>query len=71
MTPSQMTSSIMSILGTGGLFIYFSAICALNTLFVVLMVPETHGQTFSAMRPCGLPALGPAVLLPAGLQPLK
>jgi len=43
----QITSSMMTLLGPGGLFLYFSSVCALNTLFVALMVPETHGQTFS------------------------
>merc|ERR550525_1468507 len=45
----QMTASIMALLGTGGLFLYFAFVCAANTIFVVLMVPETHGQTFSSL----------------------
>jgi len=45
----QMTASIMALLGTGGLFLYFACVCAANTIFVVLMVPETHGQTFSSL----------------------
>jgi len=46
----QMTASMMALLGTGGLFLYFAFICAANTIFVVLMVPETHGQTFSSLE---------------------
>jgi MFS family permease len=46
----QMTASMMALLGTGGLFLYFACICAANTIFVVLMVPETHGQTFSSLE---------------------
>ena len=45
-----MTASMMALLGTGGLFLYFACICAANTIFVVLMVPETHGQTFSSLE---------------------
>ena len=41
-----MTASIIALWGTWGLFLYFASICAANTIFVVLMVPETHGQTF-------------------------
>ena len=46
----QMTATMMSLLGTGGLFIYFACVCAANTIFVVLMVPETHGGTFSSLE---------------------
>merc|ERR1719309_880573 len=45
-----MTATMMSLLGTGGLFIYFACVCAANTIFVVLMVPETHGGTFSSLE---------------------
>jgi len=46
----QITASMLALLGTGGLFLYFSCVCAANTIFVVLMVPETHGQTFSSLE---------------------
>jgi len=43
----QLTAPLMSLFGPEGIFLYFAAISALNTLFVLAMVPETHGETFS------------------------
>ena len=42
----QLTAPLMSLFGPEGIFLYFAAISALNTLFVLAMVPETHGETF-------------------------
>ena len=37
----------MTLFGPDGIFLYFAVVSALNTLFVLAMVPETHGETFS------------------------
>jgi hypothetical protein len=37
----------MSLLGSAGIFFYFSSVCFIMTVFVAAAVPETHGQTFS------------------------
>ena len=42
----QLTSSLLAVLGTGGLFLYFSGMSVVNTLVVAFMVPETHGLTY-------------------------
>ena len=42
----QLTSSLLTFLGTGGLFLYFSGVSVVNTLVVALMVPETNGLTY-------------------------
>ena len=44
----QTTGPIINLVGNSGLFIYFCTICALKTLTVVMLVPETHGRTFAA-----------------------
>jgi len=43
----QLTGPLMSLFGPDGIFLYFASVSALNTAFVVIMVPETHGETFS------------------------
>ena len=45
--PLQLTEPLMSLFGPDGIFLYFAVVSALNTLFVLAMVPETHGETFS------------------------
>ena len=44
----QTTGPIITLVGNSGLFIYFCSICALKTLVIVILVPETHGRTFAA-----------------------
>ena len=46
-SPLQLTEPLMSLFGPDGIFLYFAVVSALNTLFVLAMVPETHGETFS------------------------
>jgi len=42
----QLSSTLLQLLGTGGLFLYFSAVSVLNLIVVVVFVPETHGLTY-------------------------
>ena len=42
----QLTSPLLAVLGTGGLFLYFSGVSVVNTLVVAFMVPESHGLTY-------------------------
>ena len=46
----QITNVLLSLLGAGGLFLYFCLVCAVNTVFVVLVVPETQGQTYAKFQ---------------------
>ena len=48
----QLTSSLLAVLGTGGLFLYFSGMSVVNTLVVAFMVPETHGLTYLESKEC-------------------
>ena len=43
----QSSSLILAHLGTGGLFLYFCAVCAAMTIFIVIAVPETGGKMYS------------------------
>ena len=42
----QLSSTLLQLLGTGGLFLYFSGVSVLNLIVVVVFVPETHGLTY-------------------------
>ena len=48
----QLTSSLLAVLGTGGLFLYFSGVSVVNTLVVAFMVPESHGLTYLESKEC-------------------
>lgn len=43
----QTTQPIMELVGSSGLFTYFCTVCAVNTIFIAVFVPETHGKLFS------------------------
>jgi len=43
----QTSNMIMGWLGTAGLFLYFSGICMLMTLFIAVCVPETGGKMYN------------------------
>ena len=43
----QTSGLILGLLGTGGLFLYFCAVCGAMTIFIVLAVPETGGKMYS------------------------
>ena len=45
----QTTNPILAAVGNSGLFIFFCAVCALNTIFIALFVPETHGKTYISL----------------------
>ena len=40
-------SLVLAHLGTPGLFLYFSGVCGLNTIFIAVCVPETGGEMYS------------------------
>jgi len=42
----QLTTVLISLLSPGGLFLYFSCVCALYCVYVTMMVPETHGRLY-------------------------
>jgi len=44
---AKLSDLLLSFLGPSGLFVYFSSVCGLHTVFVTLMVPETHGLLYS------------------------
>ena len=46
----QTSSLLLGLLGTGGLFLYFSGVCGAMTLFIVLCVPETGGKMYCTVR---------------------
>ena len=43
----QSSNILLSFIGTGGLFLYFCLICLLKTIFIVIFVPETHGNLYN------------------------
>ena len=43
----QTSGLLLGLLGTGGLFLYFCAVCGAMTIFIVLAVPETGGKMYS------------------------
>jgi hypothetical protein len=43
----QTTNLIIEMVGDSGLFMVFCAFCAANTLFIAMLVPETHGKLYS------------------------
>ena len=43
----QSSGFVLAQLGTGGLFLYFCAVCGAMTIFIVLAVPETGGKMYS------------------------
>ena len=43
----QTSGLLLGLLGTGGLFLYFCAVCAAMTIFIVIAVPETGGKMYS------------------------
>jgi hypothetical protein len=46
----QTTNPIIEMVGNSGLFIYFCAVCAVNTIFIAVFVPETHGKLYSSLK---------------------
>jgi len=43
----QITNVLVSLLGAGGLFFFFSSVCGFYTVFVTLLVPETYGRLYA------------------------
>jgi len=46
----QTTNPIIEIIGNAGLFTYFCSVCAVNTVFIAVFVPETHGKLYSSVK---------------------
>ena len=46
----QTSGLILGLLGTGGLFLYFSGVCGAMTVFIALCVPETGGNMYCNIK---------------------
>ena len=46
----QTSGLILGLLGTGGLFLYFCAVCGAMTLFIAAFVPDTGGNMYISSR---------------------
>ena len=46
----QTSSLLLGLLGTGGLFLYFSGVCGAMTVFIALCVPETGGNMYCNIK---------------------
>ena len=46
----QTSSLLLGLLGTGGLFLYFSGVCGVMTVFIALCVPETGGKMYCTIK---------------------
>ena len=42
----QSSGLVLGLLGTPGLFLYFSGVCGAMTLFIAACVPETGGKMY-------------------------